>query len=388
MKIAIITSGILPVPAVLGGAVENLIDFYLEYNQEHQLHDITIYSIANENIKNPNTPYNHYHYIDTISLKSKLKRKIFQQYHSTLYYHYHIEYFLSQTLKHLKKEKYDVIILENRPGYAIPVSQASNAKIILHLHNDLLNPQTPYARNIHECCTSIISISNYIKQCVDNIGLPSKTRTVYNGIDIKRFQHPNITITRDNLGFSYDDFIVVYSGRINQEKGVYELVQAFINLKKNISIKLLVLGGEFYGNQVKRNNFIDILNQEIKKNSLPVKLTGFISYEEIPAYLAIADIAVVPSLWEEPFALTCIEAMASGLPLIATRSGGIPEICQNYAILLDKENIIDNLTCNIDSLFHNQELRNRMIISGLKYCTQFDKMKYSSHFFKSIQDSI
>ena len=45
MKIAILTSGILPVPAVLGGAVENLIDFYLEYNERHQLHDITIYII-------------------------------------------------------------------------------------------------------------------------------------------------------------------------------------------------------------------------------------------------------------------------------------------------------------------------------------------------------
>ena len=46
MKIAILTSGILPVPAVLGGAVENLIDYYLEYNNQHQLHDITVYSVV------------------------------------------------------------------------------------------------------------------------------------------------------------------------------------------------------------------------------------------------------------------------------------------------------------------------------------------------------
>lgn len=39
MKIAILTSGILPVPAVQGGAVENLIDFYLEYNDRHQIHE-------------------------------------------------------------------------------------------------------------------------------------------------------------------------------------------------------------------------------------------------------------------------------------------------------------------------------------------------------------
>ena len=45
MKIAIITSGILPVPAVQGGAVENLTDYYLEYNEQHCLHDITVYSV-------------------------------------------------------------------------------------------------------------------------------------------------------------------------------------------------------------------------------------------------------------------------------------------------------------------------------------------------------
>ena len=45
MKIAVLTSGILPVPAVQGGAIENLIDFYLDYNNQHQLHDITVYSV-------------------------------------------------------------------------------------------------------------------------------------------------------------------------------------------------------------------------------------------------------------------------------------------------------------------------------------------------------
>ena len=45
MKIAVITSGILPVPAVQGGAVENLIDFYLDYNATHHLHNITVFSV-------------------------------------------------------------------------------------------------------------------------------------------------------------------------------------------------------------------------------------------------------------------------------------------------------------------------------------------------------
>jgi hypothetical protein len=58
MKIAILTSGILPVPAVQGGAVENLIDFSLEYNDRYRLHDITIYSIWH-----PNWHFWHFHYL-------------------------------------------------------------------------------------------------------------------------------------------------------------------------------------------------------------------------------------------------------------------------------------------------------------------------------------
>lgn len=56
MRIAILTSGILPVPAVQGGSVENLIDYYLEYNNQHSLHDISVYSVAPpHSIPNANT---------------------------------------------------------------------------------------------------------------------------------------------------------------------------------------------------------------------------------------------------------------------------------------------------------------------------------------------
>lgn len=95
MKIAILTSGILPVPAVLGGAVENLIDFYLEYNDNHNLHDITIYSVWNPKvIHHPATrsKKNHYIYINTNSLFSKIKKRIYHFIKKDWYYHYSIEY--------------------------------------------------------------------------------------------------------------------------------------------------------------------------------------------------------------------------------------------------------------------------------------------------------
>ena len=79
MKIAILTSGILPVPAVQGGAVENLIDYYLEYNNQHRLHDITVYSIAPPpSTPKADTPYVHYHHIKMKSLPCIKQAQAFQ----------------------------------------------------------------------------------------------------------------------------------------------------------------------------------------------------------------------------------------------------------------------------------------------------------------------
>ena len=78
MKIAIITSGILPVPAVQGGAVENLIDYVLEYNDQHHLHDITVYSTYCKRVlEHPalQSSVNHYKYVKTHSIFFRLFAK-------------------------------------------------------------------------------------------------------------------------------------------------------------------------------------------------------------------------------------------------------------------------------------------------------------------------
>ena len=77
MKIAILTSGILPVPATKGGAVENLTDFYLEYNDKYQLHDITVYSVDDEDaMHHPalQSAVNHYSFVDVRSFGAKSAR--------------------------------------------------------------------------------------------------------------------------------------------------------------------------------------------------------------------------------------------------------------------------------------------------------------------------
>lgn len=379
MKIAVLTSGILPVPAVLGGAVENLIDYYLEYNNQHQLHDITVYSIAPPlSASIVETPNTHYHYIDTTSWWGRLKRHLFVRTHTSDYYNAYIDYFFHQALKDIAKKEYDVIILENRPGYAIPVSKVSKAKIIIHLHNDLLNRDSKDAKEICRVCHKVITVSNYIKGRVETIGADIPIETVYNGIDLERFyQAP--PIDRKTLGFKEDDFIVVYSGRLIKEKGIEELIDAFIQLKDYPSIKLLILGGSFYG--ISQNNpFLDNLKKKCATIKTQIVFAGFIPYEQLPNYLKVGDVAVVPSMWEEPFGLTCVEAMAAGLPLITTNTGGIPEICMNAAHVIDKKEISNLLYLQILSLYKDSPTQNKL--DKIEF---FDKNVYAHSFLNSIK---
>ncbi len=383
MKIAILTSGILPVPAVLGGAVENLIDYYIEYNNQEKLHDITVYSIALPPSSSiADTANTHYHYIDTTSFWGRLKRHIYVRTHSSTYYDPYIEYFLHESLKDIAQKEYDIIILENRPGYAIPVSKVSKAKIIIHLHNDLLNKDSKNALKICKVCDKVITVSDYIKGRVETIGANIPITTVHNGIDLERFYQAT-PIDRKTLGFKNDDFIVVYSGRLIKEKGIEELIDAFNQLKDYPQIKLLIIGGSFYGLS-DNTPFLESLKKKVENIKESIVFTGFIPYDQLPHYLKIGDVAVVPSTWEEPFGLTCIEAIAAGLPLITTNSGGIPEICNNYAFIIDRFKIVNQLTKSLLHLYRNNEDRNRMQINSKKYSGSFKKELYSEQFYTEI----
>ena len=391
MKIAILTSGILPVPAVQGGAVENLTDFYLEYNDLHQLHDITIYSVWHTDVeKHPalHSKVNHYHYIDVNSFFAKIRKRIFHWKHDhEEYYHYTIEYFLQEAIKDIRKKQYDMILIENRPGFALKLRNATKAKLVYHLHNEKLSSQVAQAHDIYNATYRIITVSDYIKGIVQTINVnDNKTITIHNGIDLKAFSFDVKPASRSSMGFSDEDFILVFSGRVNQEKGVMELIEAMNQLSNFSNIKLLIIGSSFFGNEVKEDDFIKRLRIKAEPLKNRVVFTGFIPYAQMPNYLKMADIAVIPSVWDDPFPTTVLEALAMGLPIITTRRGGIPEeVTEENAILLTTdEQFVDNLASVILDLYKHPEKRKLMREASFKRSKLFDKERYACDFFKAL----
>ena len=390
MKIAVLTSGILPVPAVQGGAVENLVDFYLEYNELHQIHDITVYSVWHPDVKKHfalQSGVNHYIFIKTDGWWNKLRKKFYQKTHDKEYYHYSIEYFLHEVIKDIRKQHYDVIILENRPGYALKLEEITDAKLIYHLHNEKLDKKAANAQNIYDAASLILTVSDYIKKCVQTINNKDcKTRTIYNGINLAVFNN-NAMNNRSALGLHDEDFILVFSGRVNREKGIMELIEAMNLLEEHQNIKLMVIGSTFYGNDTNENAFTTELKAKAKPLQERIIFTGFLPYSNIPDYLRMADVAVIPSVWDDPFPTTVLEAQAMGLPIITTRCGGIPEeVTEKNAILLDTdEHFVESLAAAILDLYNHPEKREQMAAAGLKRAKLFDKETYAKNFFKALE---
>jgi len=392
MKIAILTSGILPVPAVQGGAVENLVDFYLDYNDRNKLHDITVYSVWHPDIeKHPalKSEVNHYIYLKTNTLWAKAKKYLYHlMYKKNEYYHYSVEFYLNWCIKQIKRKQFEAIIIENRPAFALKLSQVIHAPIATHMENDFLNSTTRSHHQIYNSTTGFINTSDYISRQVNSIAsTKQKCFTVYNGIDVERFYHA-IPYEREKLKFGEQDFIIVYSGRLIKEKGILELIRAIKTLDDIPNLKLLVIGANAYGTGQTKSPFICKLEEESEFIKDKVVYTGYVSYDQIPSYLKMADIAVLPSMWEEPFGLTVIEAMAAGLPLITTNSGGIPEICEEVATLVDREHIVNNLAIAIRDLYHHLEKRKAMAEASLERSKLFDKDTFAKNFFAALKKVI
>jgi len=388
MRIAIITSGILPVPAVQGGAVENLIDYVLEYNDTHHLHDITVYSIYNKKVnlrKALQSTANHYIYVNRNKLLTRIGAKLYSYLGRHYYYHYQLEYYFERVWQKLKKQQYDLIILENRPGFALQITERCKTPIISHIHTNLLYEPSANNQKIVKATTRFLAVSHYIKKEIQKVGIEKDVRVVYNGLDISRFNKQKTrVITRSDFEFKDNDFIAVFWGRLVPKKGIKELLLAMQQLKQHQDIKLLVIGAINYEDtSTQTNPFIEELKAIAKELQNKITFTGFIPYDKIANYLSIGNVAVIPSRINEAFGMTCIEACATGLPVIATNDGGIPEtLVGQKHILIDKDG-------NLPTLIANAVLDikvNYPKYQGNHLNPLFTKEAYAKSFFNSITD--
>ena len=108
---------------------------------------------------------------------------------------------------------------------------------------------------------------------------------------------------------------------------------------------------------------------------------------EVYRYASAADVQCVPSLWEEAAGLVVIEAMSEGLPLIATKSGGVVEyVDSDTALLIERENVVEELQNAILYLKAHPEVRKQMSEKAKMESRKYSEAIYFENFVKIIDD--
>ncbi len=163
----------------------------------------------------------------------------------------------------------------------------------------------------------VISPSNGMKKVLRQYGVESHIEVVPNGVDLRRF-HEAQPLARADFGFTDQDILLVYAGRLAPEKNLEFLMQAFAGVSQVFSnVYLLIVGG----GQKQFEDELRLLPSQLGIGDR-VHFMGMIPNDRMPSYLAICDAFVTASVTEvHPF--TVIEAMATGLPVLGIDSPGV-----------------------------------------------------------------
>ncbi|WP_297631087.1 glycosyltransferase family 4 protein [uncultured Clostridium sp.] len=404
MKIAILTSGVAPVPATKGGAVENLVQHILEVNEKNKDFKIEVYSIYDseaeidcKRYKETKVKFFKPSFICSTGDKfiyfvmtNILKRKNNMKFRSILS---RFEY-IKKVKKELNKNEYDKVILENHPTIFMALKGDNEIKFkdkyYYHLHNEVFNMYgcEEIARNSKK----IMGVSKFICENIQKMSGIAKDKVVplYNCIDIEKFSKDmyinDFKDLRKTYGIQEDDIVAVYSGRLAKDKGIFETLQGIKNID-NPKVKLLIIGAYFYGSDMKSEYQTSLMElaEEIKDR---VIFTGYVHYKDIPKVYSIADFAILPSLCNEAAGLTIIEAMAMRLPVITTNAGGIPEYIDESAgfILNRDEKLVDNITQKAKILVEDKELREKIGMRAEQEAKNYNLDNYYNSFKNILEE--
>lgn len=249
------------------------------------------------------------------------------------------------------KNKYDIPLICSLRGSDINV-YPYYGKTSMYLTKKLI-----------EKADQLLSVSNSLKIAANQIAKSRREiRVVYNGCEIGVFnRNKELGVKkRKRFGISHNDKVLIFVGSVSRTKGIFELVNAFIKLNiDNPKLHLIIVGD---GSALPEIKGIIHANKIEKK----VHIFNNRTHNEIPVFLNTADILVLPS-YAEGLPNVVLEAMACGLPVIASKVGGIPEAIEDgrSGILVDIQDI-DALTRAIEKLIGNKHISEQMGVTGRK----------------------
>lgn len=199
----------------------------------------------------------------------------------------------------------------------------------------------------------IIAVSESAKAFIEHF-TSSPISVIPNGVDTERF-HPEEDKEELKEKFGIKGNVILYVGRMSFRKGPHVLLNAF----SSIPDATLVMVGS--------GEMLPFLRAQAKMLGIEKRVifTGYVDEERLSEIYRMADIFVLPSITSEAFGVVLLEAMASGVPVIASDTGGIREILaeSGAGLLVTPENELE-LRKAIKKLLKSPNLRERYAERG------------------------
>ncbi|GBE00848.1 GDP-mannose-dependent alpha-(1-6)-phosphatidylinositol monomannoside mannosyltransferase [bacterium BMS3Bbin06] len=192
-----------------------------------------------------------------------------------------------------------------------------------------------------------------------------RPKVLYNGVNTEIFspRPPDMELKR-GIGIKNDEAVIISACRLVGWKGIQYSVKAVSSLvRKGYRIKYLVIGEGDYRKELE--SLSKALNTEGR-----IIFPGSIKNSELPSYYSIADLAVFPSIADETFGISIAEAMACGVPVISTRTGGIPEVVGKGAGVLVPPADEVALTETTEKLLRDKGLRESLGRRGREWVVE------------------
>lgn len=231
------------------------------------------------------------------------------------------------------------------------------------------NNSLSYWKYNHKNIKAILCVSHFIQEVIKpDIRESSKIQVVHSGIDLDRFHHKKQSILRDTFQIPATSPLLANVAAIAPHKDYFTFVDtAAIILAKRPEVRFLIIGGDGGEEQLIR----DYIRK--KKLEAQIRLTGF--RKDIPAILPELDLFLFTSK-EEGLGTSLLDALASRVPVVATRAGGAVEIIEHERTgLLAEVKDADRLATEALRLLDDPGLQKKLIENGLKKAASFTKQE-------------
>lgn len=230
----------------------------------------------------------------------------------------------------------------------------------------------------------VITISNFSKKDISKqYGIKErKITTAYPGYDREKFQVQSLDFPRDKSSkfqveevrkkYKVGDDYIIYIGTIQPRKNLVRLMEAFARVAGKLE---LVIVGKAGGEGRQGWMYDDILQTPKRLNiEERVKFLGYVATEDLPPLLSGALVYILPSLWEG-FGIPVVEAMACGVPVIASNVSSLPEVIGGAGFLVDPYSL-DQIEQAIRFVVTDKKIRQKYSKAGIEQAKKFswDKM--------------